>query len=64
VLAKIATQAEYDEAAGLIEETSLPSKQAWIGLNDIEVENTFRFVEDNSVLGAFQVSLYCTKSRF
>jgi hypothetical protein len=58
VLAKISTQAEYDEAAVLIAASAAASKQAWIGLNDIDLEDTFRFVEDNSVLGAFQVSGY------
>jgi hypothetical protein len=58
VLAKISSQAEYDEAAGLIAASAAASKQAWIGLNDIDVENTFRFVEDNSMLGAFHVGVY------
>jgi hypothetical protein len=58
VLAKISNQAEYDVVAGLIATSAAASKQAWIGLNDIDVENTFRFVEDNSVPGAFQVSVY------
>jgi hypothetical protein len=57
VLAKISTQADYDEAAVLIAASEAASKQAWIGLNDIDVEKTFRFVEDNSVLGSFQVSI-------
>jgi hypothetical protein len=56
VLAKISTQAEYDEAAGFIATSAAGSKQAWIGLNDIGSEGTFHFVEDNSVLGAFQVN--------
>jgi hypothetical protein len=55
LLAKISTQAEYDEAAILISASAAASKQAWIGLNDIDAEMTFRFVEDNSVLGEFQV---------
>jgi hypothetical protein len=58
VLAKISNQAEYDEVAELIAASTAASKQAWIGLNDIDVEKTFRFVEDNSVLGGFQVSVY------
>jgi hypothetical protein len=59
VLAKISTQAEYDEVAAMIAETTgLTSKQAWIGLNDIGSEGTFHFVEDDSELGVFQVACF------
>jgi hypothetical protein len=58
MLAKIDNQGDYDEVAAMIAASSFANKQAWIGLNDLDVEGTFRYVEDDSVLGAFQVGLY------
>jgi hypothetical protein len=54
VLAKIDNHADYDEVAAMISAASYPIKQAWIGLNDISTEGTFRYVEDDSALGDFQ----------
>jgi hypothetical protein len=58
LLAKIASQYDYNTAKMLMERYSFPNKMAWIGLNDLALEGTFRYVEDNSELGAFQVSPY------
>jgi hypothetical protein len=55
VLAKIASQIDYDTTVALMSQYDFPNKQAWFGLNDLAVEGTFRYVEDDSLLGAFQV---------
>jgi hypothetical protein len=57
-LAKIDTQADYDQAMGFILATTLGNKQAWIGLDDIATEGVFVYTEDGSVVGAFQVRLF------
>jgi hypothetical protein len=57
VLAKIASQTDYDITVALMNAYAFTNKQAWIGLNDLAEEGTFRYVEDDSLLGAFQVSI-------
>jgi hypothetical protein len=64
VLAKIAYQADYDTVAGLIAANSYTNKQAWIGLNDLDVEGEFRWVEDDSELGKLKIIFFFFSSYF
>jgi hypothetical protein len=48
VLAKLDTLGDYELAKTLIAQYAFPNKQAWIGLNDLAQEGTFRWVETPS----------------